>query len=103
VKPVKGTFKLHVVAGIGKLEVFVRETNCYCNVCLEGGICDGWRKEGLGKVAGVNPGNDPGVTEDPSVIEDLGMVRRQCSKRLLTGSTRHLHALATEICSFCFP
>jgi hypothetical protein len=43
VKLVKGTFKLHVVAGIGKLEVFVRETNCYCNVCLEGGICDGWR------------------------------------------------------------
>jgi hypothetical protein len=136
VKPVKGTFKLHVVSGIGKSEVFVRETSCYCNVCLEGGICDGWRKEGLGKVAGVNPGNDPGVTEDPSVIEDrgvienndvqirvekdqnviatylqeafshfshLGMVRRQCSKRLLTGSTRHLHALATEICSFCFP
>jgi hypothetical protein len=24
VKPVKGTFKLHVVAGIGKSEVFVR-------------------------------------------------------------------------------
>jgi hypothetical protein len=39
-----------------------------------GGICDGWRKEGLGKVAGVNPGNDPGVTEDPSVIEDRGVI-----------------------------
>jgi hypothetical protein len=26
VKPVKGIFKLHVVAGIGKSEVFVRET-----------------------------------------------------------------------------
>jgi hypothetical protein len=50
VKPVKGTFKLHVVAVIGKSEVFVRETSCYCNVCLEGGICDGWGKEGLGKV-----------------------------------------------------
>ena len=50
VKLVKGTFKLHVVAGIGKSEVFVRETSCYCNVYLEGGICDGWRKEGLGKV-----------------------------------------------------
>ena len=74
VKPVKGTFKLHVVSGIGKSEVFVRETSCYCNVCLEGGICDGWRKEGLGKVAGVNPGNDPGVTEDPSVIEDRGVI-----------------------------
>jgi hypothetical protein len=33
VKPVKGTFKLHVVAGIGKSEVFVRETSCYCNIC----------------------------------------------------------------------
>ena len=74
VKPVKGTFKLHVVSGIGKSEVFVRETSCYCNICLEGGICDGWRKEGLGKVAGVNPGNDPGVTEDPSVIEDRGVI-----------------------------
>jgi hypothetical protein len=74
VKPVKGTFKLHVVSGIGKSEVFVRETSCYCNVCLEGGICDGCRKEGLGKVAGVNPGNDPGVTEDPSVIEDRGVI-----------------------------
>jgi hypothetical protein len=75
VKPVKGTFKLHVVAGIGKSEVFVRETSCYCNVYFEGGICDGWRKEGLGKVAGVNPGNDPGVTEDPSVIrENRGVI-----------------------------
>jgi hypothetical protein len=44
----KGTFKLHVVAVIGKSEVFVRETSCYCNVCLEGGICDEWRKEWLG-------------------------------------------------------
>jgi hypothetical protein len=54
VKPVKGTFKLHVVAGIWKSEVFASETSCYCYVCLEGGICDGWRKEGLGKMAGVN-------------------------------------------------
>jgi hypothetical protein len=74
VKAVKGTSKLHVVAGIGKSEVFVRETSCYCNACLEGSICDGWRKEGLGKVARVNPGNDPGVTEDPSVIENRGII-----------------------------
>jgi hypothetical protein len=74
VKAVKGTSKLHVVVGIVKSEIFVRETSCYCNICLEGGICDGWRKEGLGKVAGVNPGNDPGVTEDPSVIENRGVI-----------------------------
>ena len=77
VKAVKGTSKLHVVAGIGKSEVFVRETSCYCNACLEGSICDGWRKEGLGKVARVNPGNDPGVTEDPSVIRGPRCNREQ--------------------------
>jgi hypothetical protein len=38
------------------------------------GMIDGWRKEGLVKVAGVNPGNDPGVTEDPSVIENRGVI-----------------------------
>jgi hypothetical protein len=76
------SYKLHVVSDIGKSEVFVRETSCYCNVCLEGGICDGWRKEGLGKVAGVNPGNDPGVTEDPSVIEDRG---RSCPFKKVMG------------------
>lgn len=49
VKPVKGTFKLHAVADAGKSAVFVRDTSCYCNVCLEGNVCEGWRKEILQK------------------------------------------------------
>lgn len=45
VKPIKGTLKLHVVADA----VFIRDTSCYCNVCLEGNVCEGWRKEILQK------------------------------------------------------
>jgi hypothetical protein len=55
------------------LFVFHKRNFYFSIICLEGGICDGWRKEGLRYVAGVNPGNDPGVTEDTSVIENRGV------------------------------
>jgi hypothetical protein len=76
VKPVKGTFKLHVVAGIGKSEVFVRETSCYCNVCLEGGICDGWRKEGLGKVAGVHSSVETKMNVTAFIFEEVAHLKK---------------------------
>lgn len=44
-RPIKGTMKLHAIAGNGKSSVFVRETSCYCLNCLSGERCDTWRKE----------------------------------------------------------
>lgn len=60
VKPIKGTLKLHVVADA----VFIRDTSCYCNVCLEGNVCEGWRKEILQKstVQGVEESNSNHTT-----------------------------------------
>jgi hypothetical protein len=45
IKPVKGTFKLHAVAGDGDSVIYIRDVSCYCVVCIEGGICADWRKE----------------------------------------------------------
>lgn len=41
VKLIKGILKLYVVVDV----VFIRDMSCYCNVCLEGNVCEGWRKE----------------------------------------------------------
>jgi hypothetical protein len=87
-----------------KSEVFVRETSCYCNVCLEGGFCDGWKREGLGKVAGDNPGNDPGVTEDPSVIENRGVIENN-DVQIREEKDQYVIAKYLQRCSLleCYP
>ena len=42
-KPVKGTLKLHSVRTDGSF-LYIKNTSCYCNSCLEGEFCDGWSR-----------------------------------------------------------
>jgi hypothetical protein len=44
-RPIKGTMTIHSAAGVGKSTVWVRETSCYCDLCLSGERCNSWRKE----------------------------------------------------------
>ena len=44
-KPIKGTMKLHAVIGRGEGKVLVNEVSCYCNSCMHGDMCPGWREE----------------------------------------------------------
>lgn len=44
-KAVKGTMKIHGVIGKRDAVVLVRDTSCYCSDCLQGNLCDGWRRE----------------------------------------------------------
>ena len=49
-RPIKGTMKLHAVAGEGSSKVLVRETSCYCEACLFGNRCTNWKQESTRKV-----------------------------------------------------
>jgi hypothetical protein len=44
VKPLKGTFKLHSVVGLGQSGIAINDTSCYCEECIAGGLCDSWTK-----------------------------------------------------------
>ena len=45
-KPIKGTMKIHAVAGLGESKIMVRETSCYCKKCLSAlYACERWREE----------------------------------------------------------
>lgn len=47
-RPVAGTMKIHAVVGKGDSTVSVRNTSCYCDICLPGLVtCDTWREESL--------------------------------------------------------
>ena len=47
-RPIVGTIKLHAVAGKGNSLVSVRNTSCYCDICmLESFTCETWRDESL--------------------------------------------------------
>lgn len=49
-KPVQGTMKIHAVAGLGNSTVAVRNTSCYCQICLsESFTCQTWREESVSK------------------------------------------------------
>ena len=37
--------KIHGVIGKRDAVVLVRDTSCYCSDCLQGNLCDGWRRE----------------------------------------------------------
>ena len=43
-KPMKGTMEVHAVSGQGNSTVMTRAVSCYCDLCLEGSFCTGWRK-----------------------------------------------------------
>lgn len=72
IKPVKGTFKLHAVAPAGNGSVYVRDTSCYCGICLGGTVCDGWRKENLQKeneiIINQNEPDDTSVSDKNETI-----------------------------------
>ncbi|KAK3102947.1 hypothetical protein FSP39_015174 [Pinctada imbricata] len=73
-KPLKGTFKLHVVAGMGNSTVCVKDVSCYCQVCLDGGVCDeGWRRECLQKGTSTNEDATKGPVTNEDVTEDIAM------------------------------
>lgn len=44
VQPIKGTMKVHAVAATEASHVMVRDTSCYCQTCLEFGICESWKR-----------------------------------------------------------
>lgn len=66
-KPIKGTMKLHAVAGDRDFKVWVRNTSCYCIDCLTGERCNTWTQEQTRKtiVASSSAEN----THDPEPIE----------------------------------
>lgn len=39
-KPIKGTMKLHAVRRY-RDSLITRETSCYCEICVEGSMCEG--------------------------------------------------------------
>ncbi|MES9884689.1 MAG: hypothetical protein ABW185_27915 [Sedimenticola sp.] len=44
---VPGTMKLHAVVPVDSLSLFTRDVSCYCQRCLSGSLCDGWREHRL--------------------------------------------------------
>ena len=61
-KPVKGTMKIHAVAGLGSNIILVNETSCYCSCCIAGDRCDVWRREICGPLeAEVTDNNKEGM------------------------------------------
>ena len=65
VKPLKGTFILHAVSGLGEDTVAVSNVSCYCNVCHDNSFCDKWKIVQLQIVkapaVGPNPNPRPAV------------------------------------------
>ncbi|KAK6168588.1 hypothetical protein SNE40_019788 [Patella caerulea] len=49
ISAVRGTFKLHVVVGMGSSTVALKETSCYCEICLNDNLCENpsWIKQDM--------------------------------------------------------
>ena len=58
-KPIKGTMEVHAVSGQGHSTVMTRAVSCYCDLCLEGSFCTGWRKGVVVSEVQLQSASDP--------------------------------------------
>ena len=65
VRPLKGTFTLHAVSGLGEDTVAVSDVSCYCNVCHDNGFCDKW------KIVQLQIVKAPAVRPNPAAVTDI--------------------------------
>lgn len=64
--PLKGTFKLHAVVGLGEDKVAFNEVSCYCQICVKGkDVCEDWKTHSL--AANGKSKSDKKDTTDDSV------------------------------------
>lgn len=46
-KPIKGTFQIHAVVGLGDSKIATAPVSCYCNACQSGNRCQSWTMQTL--------------------------------------------------------
>jgi len=64
IPPVKGTMKVHSVSLDEEGVLVLRDTSCYCDICLGGAKCESW-----GKVPNFRPETVEN-TDEPDVKND---------------------------------
>ena len=68
-KPLKGTFKLHAVVGLGQSQIAINDTSCYCTQCIAGELCESWSTVRIEEMQTEKTGVEDTMIQDTHVEE----------------------------------